>query len=149
MFPHYLGKKNNLEHSTLRLPWWLSSKESSCQRRRCRFNPWVRKISWRKNGNPLQYSCLINPMDRGAWQPTVHGVTRVKHDLVTKPPPVYKNKMKQCYFKWFNNQWINIFLYSWILPKNELLKLFEILNTLLLFKFYHNTCHMHRNIMTK
>ena len=27
-----------------------------------------------KNGNPLQYSCLENPMDRGAWQATVHGV---------------------------------------------------------------------------
>ena len=39
------------------------------------------------NGNPLQYSCLENPMDREAWQATVHGVTRVGHDLVTKPPP--------------------------------------------------------------
>ena len=27
------------------------------------------------NGNPLQYSCLGNPMDRGAWQAPVHGVT--------------------------------------------------------------------------
>ncbi|KAB0349420.1 hypothetical protein FD754_014277, partial [Muntiacus muntjak] len=41
------------------------------------------------NGNPLQYSCLENPMDRGAWQATVHGVARVGHDLVTKPPPPY------------------------------------------------------------
>ena len=32
------------------------------------------------NGNPLQYSCLGNPMDRGAWRATVHGVTRVRHD---------------------------------------------------------------------
>ena len=39
------------------------------------------------NGNPLQYSCLENPMDRGAWQATVHGVARVGLDLVTKPPP--------------------------------------------------------------
>ena len=39
------------------------------------------------NGNPLQYSCLENPIDRGAWQATVHGVTRVRHDLGTKPPP--------------------------------------------------------------
>ena len=28
------------------------------------------------NGNPLQYSCLENPMDRGAWQATVHGVAK-------------------------------------------------------------------------
>ena len=38
------------------------------------------------NDNPLQYSCLENPMDGGAWQATVHGVTRVGHDLTTKPP---------------------------------------------------------------
>ena len=36
------------------------------------------------NGNPLQYSCLGNPMDRGAWRATVRGVVRVRHDLVTK-----------------------------------------------------------------
>ena len=36
------------------------------------------------NGNPLQYSCLKNSMDRGAWQLTVHGVTRVRHDLVAE-----------------------------------------------------------------
>ena len=36
------------------------------------------------NGNPLQHSCLGNPMDRGAWQDTVHGdYKRVRHDLVT------------------------------------------------------------------
>jgi len=39
------------------------------------------------NGNPPFYSCLENPMDRGAWWATVHGVTRVGHDLVTTPPP--------------------------------------------------------------
>ena len=32
------------------------------------------------NRNPLQYSFLENPMDRGAWQATVHGVARVGHD---------------------------------------------------------------------
>ena len=36
---------------------------------------------WRRSpgeghDNPLQYSCLENPMDRGAWRPTVHGVTK-------------------------------------------------------------------------
>ena len=28
------------------------------------------------NGNPLQYSCLENPMDGGAWQATVHGISK-------------------------------------------------------------------------
>ena len=41
------------------------------------------------NGYPLQYSCLENPKDRGACQAIVHGVTRVRHDLATKPPPRY------------------------------------------------------------
>ena len=37
------------------------------------------------NGNPLQHSCLENPMDRGTWWATVHGgCRRVRHDLVTK-----------------------------------------------------------------
>ena len=39
------------------------------------------------NGNPLQYSCLENPVDREARQATVHGVPRVGHDLATKPSP--------------------------------------------------------------
>ena len=38
------------------------------------------------NGNPLQYSCLEDSMDRGAWQATVHGVSRVGPDLATTPP---------------------------------------------------------------
>ena len=39
------------------------------------------------NGNPLQYSCLENFTDRGAWRATVHGVARVGHNFVTKPSP--------------------------------------------------------------
>ena len=38
------------------------------------------------NGNPLQESCLGNPMGRGTWQATAHGVVRVRHNLSTKPP---------------------------------------------------------------
>ena len=39
------------------------------------------------HNNLLQYSCLENPMDRGTWQATVHGITEVRHDLATRPPP--------------------------------------------------------------
>ena len=38
------------------------------------------------NGNPLQYFYLGNSMDRGAWWATVHGVGRVRQNLMTKPP---------------------------------------------------------------
>ena len=37
------------------------------------------------NGNPLQHPSLGNPMERGTWQASVHRVTRVGHDLATKP----------------------------------------------------------------
>ena len=49
------------------LPWWLNSKQSACQCKRYWFDPWVGKISGEGNDNPLQYSCLGNPIDRGAW----------------------------------------------------------------------------------
>ena len=53
-------------------------KESACQNRRCkrhRFYPLVTKIPARGNGNPLCYSCLGNPTDRGACQAIVYGAT--------------------------------------------------------------------------
>ena len=37
---------------------------------------WVRKIPWRRTWQPTPASCLENPMERGAWQATVHGVTK-------------------------------------------------------------------------
>ena len=36
------------------------------------------KIAAETNGNPLQYSCWENPVDRGAWQATVHGVAKIQ-----------------------------------------------------------------------
>ena len=36
----------------------------------------VRKIPWRRKWQPLQYSCLENPMDKEAWKTTVHGITK-------------------------------------------------------------------------
>ena len=62
--------------STLGLPWWLSDKESACQCRRHRFDPWVRKIPWRRKWQVTQYFFQKKPMDRGAWQATVHRVTK-------------------------------------------------------------------------
>ena len=38
------------------------------------------------NGNPLQYSCLENPMDRGAWRATVHGKDYSRHHVWLFPP---------------------------------------------------------------
>ena len=49
--------------------------------------PGLARLTVEGNGNPLQYSFPKNPMDRGVRQATVHEDTRVRHDLVTKPPP--------------------------------------------------------------
>ena len=50
------------------LPRWPSGIQFACQ---CRSHP-----LGEGNGNPLQYPCLGNPVDRGTWQATVHGVTK-------------------------------------------------------------------------
>ena len=58
-----------------RFPCGPMVKNSLAGRRRG-FDHWVGKIPREGNGNPLQYSCLRNPMDRGAWWATVHGVPK-------------------------------------------------------------------------
>ena len=45
------------------------------------FHPWVRKIPGGGHGNTLQYSCLENPVDRGAWRDIAHGVVRSQKSL--------------------------------------------------------------------
>ena len=42
--------------------------------------PGLGRSSGKGHGNPLQYSCLENPMDGGAWWTTVHGLQRIGHD---------------------------------------------------------------------
>ena len=42
---------------------------------------WIGSSPGGGHGNPLQYSCLENPMDRGAWKATVHGMTKSKTGL--------------------------------------------------------------------
>ena len=59
-------------------------KESACSAEDPGSIPGLERSPGEGNGNPLQFSCLENPMDRGAWKATGHGVTRVGHDLVTK-----------------------------------------------------------------
>ena len=48
---------------------------------RHRFDPWVRKILWRRNGYPPHYSCLDNSMDRGGWWAAVHRVAKSQTHL--------------------------------------------------------------------
>ena len=62
-------------------------KESACNPGDPGSTPGLGRSPGQGNGNPLQYSCLENPMDRGTWRATVHGVARVRHNLATKSPP--------------------------------------------------------------
>ena len=59
-----------------RLPWWLRDKESACDAGDSGSIPGLGRSSGEGNGYPLQYSCLENPMDRGAWWATVHGIAK-------------------------------------------------------------------------
>ena len=56
------------------LSWGLSSKESTCNAGNMGSIPAAGRYPGKGNGNPLQYSWLGNPMDRGAWQATICGV---------------------------------------------------------------------------
>ena len=82
-------------------PGRASGKELArqCRRREKRtFNPLVLTILWKKNGKPLLCSCLGNPMDRGVWQSTVHGVsksqTRLKQLSIARAKK--KNRKTTC-----------------------------------------------------
>ena len=63
-------------------PSGVSSKWCQCRRhKRPEFDPWAGKIPWRRAWQPLHYSCLENPMDRGAWWATVHRVAKSQSRL--------------------------------------------------------------------
>ena len=68
---------NNTLHTLPKgLPWWLNGKELSANTGDLGLIPGLQRSPGIGNGNPLQYSCLRNPMDRGAWRAAVHGVTK-------------------------------------------------------------------------
>ena len=57
---------------TLQLKWMLIKNPPT------KLETWVQSLGWKgeENGDPLQYSCLENPMDRGAWGATVGRVAK-------------------------------------------------------------------------
>ena len=55
------------------LPWWLGGKECACNAGDMGSIPELGRSPGEGNGNPLRFSCLENPMDRGAWWATVWG----------------------------------------------------------------------------
>ena len=66
------------------LPWWPGGKESACSAGDLGLIPGLGRSPRGGHGNSLQYSCLENSMDRGAWWATVNGVTQLDTTEVTK-----------------------------------------------------------------
>ena len=90
-YSHFIKKETESQY--VMFPGGSVSKESACSKGDLHAIPGSGRSPGEGNGNPLQYSCLENPTDsaqillhRGAWQATVHGVARIRLDLVTKPP---------------------------------------------------------------
>ena len=60
----------------IHLPSSSNSKESACNAGDPNSVPRLGRFPGGGHGNPIQYSCLENPMNRAAWWATVHGVTK-------------------------------------------------------------------------
>ena len=117
--------------------WWLSSKESICNAGEAGSIPRSGRSPGGGHGNPLLYSCLENPMGRGAWQATVHRFGKSDTTAATENitvewvtwtlrfPRTYKScvftlcyslwSVQQCYI-WKSNVYILILKY--LLAKN-------------------------------
>ena len=82
----------------MNFPGGSDGKESACSAGDLGSIPGLGRSPLEGNGNPLQYSCLENSMDGGAWWATVHGVS-VRHKLVTKQQQMGIYDSKQAWKK--------------------------------------------------
>ena len=90
ILPWILGGDFKSDYGYLGLPWglfwWLSGKEPTCQCKRlksCGFNPWVRKILWRRAWQPMPVFLSGESCDRRAWRATIHMFTKSWTELST------------------------------------------------------------------
>ena len=79
-------------HQTHRLPCWLSGTDST-QCRRHKLDLWAGRSPGEGSGAPLQYSCLGNPMNKGDWCATAHGITK-ESDTSEQLSLKYKDQIK-------------------------------------------------------
>ena len=68
--------KHTVHNDIKGFPGGSDGKESACSVKDPGLIPWQEDSPGEGNGNPLQYSCLENSMDAGAWQATDHGVAK-------------------------------------------------------------------------
>ena len=94
------------------LPRCLSGKESACQcrrRRKCELDPWSGRLAGEENSNPLKYSCLENPMDRGAWWATDHSVAKIRTRLgrmTVRHKTGFQSMLGEWLNKWLLGKWL-------------------------------------------
>ena len=105
-------------------PGGSDSKESSCNAGDQGLIPGLGKSPGEGNVNPLQHSCLENPMDRGAWWAVVHGVTKCWTGLNNQHA-----RVQEGYFQW------------WAYKNNSLWDFWDLIVvfTLLIFHTYIHT----------
>ena len=91
---------------TVGFPGGSDGKESACSARDPGSIPGSGRSPGEGKGNSLQYSCLENSMDRGAWRATVHGVKRVRHDsrLNHHHPGLYSLQNSEAHLLNYSNQ---------------------------------------------
>ena len=82
---------------SMELSWWLRHKESACKSGGTGLIPGLGRSPGEGNSNPLQYSCLEHPMDRGVWRAIVHGVTKSRTRLSSKHAGT--QVLQQCKFE--------------------------------------------------
>ena len=93
---HIISSWNSLVFSILNLsplPGGSDGQESACNAGG-QGSDWVGKIPWRRECNPLRYSCLANSMDRGAWRATDHRVTNWTQKWLTLSLSTYSHPIK-------------------------------------------------------
>ena len=93
---------------------WLSGEEFTGNARDVGSTPGSGRFPGEGNGNLLQYSCLGNPMDRGAWWATVHVVAKVRPELATRQQQhtlIYANVFRGNGLQFFSSVLPLLFLY--------------------------------------
>ena len=111
---------------------WLSGEASAWQRRRQSFNTMSGRPPEEGNGYPLQYSCLENPMHRGAWRATVHRITKSQtqlSDWTTTLTQLFSTPgdLKLLKLSWLIIPFQSLLITPYIYSSFEFTKLFDII----------------------
>ena len=89
------------------LLWWLSGKEFACNTEDVGSIPGSRRSPGEENGNPFQYFCLGNLMDRGAWWAIAHKLAVAHGTELDMTERLNKKQALQCPYKFICQLWLN------------------------------------------